>query len=42
MSEPAILTTPAIARVRRGRTCLDLADEYEAYNYEVGIKVSKQ
>ena len=29
---------PAIARVWRGRTRRDRADEYEAYNYEAGIK----
>jgi heme-degrading monooxygenase HmoA len=29
---------PAIARVWRGRTTRERADEYEAYNYEVGIK----
>jgi heme-degrading monooxygenase HmoA len=27
-----------IARVWRGRTRADIADEYEAYNYEVGIR----
>lgn len=29
---------PAIARIWRGRTRRDRADEYEAYNYESGIK----
>ncbi len=29
---------PTIARIWRGRTRPDVADEYEAYNYEVGIK----
>ncbi len=29
---------PAIARIWRGRTRRDRADEYEAYLYEVGIK----
>lgn len=29
---------PRIARIWRGRTRADRADEYEAYNYEVGIK----
>lgn len=29
---------PTIARVWRGRTRRERADEYEAYNYEVGIK----
>jgi len=29
---------PTIARIWRGRTRRDRADEYEAYNYEAGIK----
>ena len=29
---------PTIARIWRGRTRPEVADEYEAYNYEVGIK----
>ena len=29
---------PTIARIWRGRTRRDRADEYEAYNYEVGIR----
>lgn len=29
---------PRIARIWRGRTVRARADEYEAYNYEVGIK----
>ncbi len=29
---------PAIARIWRGRTSRNRADEYEAYNYEAGIK----
>jgi heme-degrading monooxygenase HmoA len=29
---------PTIARVWRGRTRPEVADEYEAYNYEVGIR----
>ena len=29
---------PTIARVWRGRTRRERADEYEAYNYEAGIK----
>ncbi len=29
---------PTIARIWRGRTRPDVADEYEAYNYEAGIK----
>jgi heme-degrading monooxygenase HmoA len=40
--EPAMSTAipkrPTIARIWRGRTRRDRADEYEAYNYEVGIK----
>lgn len=31
-------TKPNIARIWRGRTKPERADEYEAYNYEVGIK----
>jgi hypothetical protein len=31
-------TRPTIARVWRGRTRREVADEYEAYNYEVGIR----
>jgi heme-degrading monooxygenase HmoA len=29
---------PSIARIWRGRTRRDVADEYEAYNYEAGIR----
>ena len=29
---------PTIARIWRGRTRRDQADDYEAYNYEVGIR----
>ena len=29
---------PAVVRIWRGRTRRERADEYEAYNYEVGIK----
>jgi hypothetical protein len=29
---------PRIARIWRGRTRRERADEYEAYNYEAGIK----
>jgi heme-degrading monooxygenase HmoA len=29
---------PTIARIWRGRTRREVADEYEAYSYEVGIK----
>jgi heme-degrading monooxygenase HmoA len=32
------MTKPTIARIWRGRTKRAVADEYEAYNYEVGIK----
>ncbi len=32
------MTQPTIARIWRGRTRPEVADEYEAYNYEVGIK----
>ena len=35
---PSNLKRPAIVRIWRGRTPRDHADEYEAYNYEVGIK----
>ena len=30
--------TPRVARIWRGRTRPERADEYEAYNYETGIK----
>ena len=30
--------TPTIARIWRGRTRPERADEYETYNYEAGIK----
>jgi hypothetical protein len=33
---------PTIARIWRGRTRRERADEYEAYNYEVGIEPLKQ
>jgi heme-degrading monooxygenase HmoA len=36
MNAPA--KRPAIARIWRGRTTRERADEYEAYNYEAGIK----
>jgi hypothetical protein len=29
---------PTIVRIWRGRTPRERADEYEAYNYEIGIK----
>jgi len=32
------MTKPQIARVWRGRTSTAVADAYEAYNYEAGIK----
>ena len=32
------LRRPTIVRIWRGRTTRDRADEYEAYNYEAGIK----
>jgi hypothetical protein len=32
------LKHPTIVRIWRGRTRRDRADEYEAYNYEAGIK----
>jgi hypothetical protein len=32
------LKQPTIARIWRGRTRRDRADEYEAYNYDVGIR----
>jgi hypothetical protein len=35
---PAEAGPPPIARIWRGRTRRERADEYEAYNYEVGIK----
>ena len=37
---PKIMTAsrPGIARIWRGRTTRARADEYEAYNYEAGIK----
>jgi heme-degrading monooxygenase HmoA len=38
MGEKSVEKRPAIARIWRGRTSRKLADEYEAYNYEVGIK----
>lgn len=37
MSE-ATTHRPTIARIWRGRTTRERADEYEAYNYETGIK----
>jgi heme-degrading monooxygenase HmoA len=38
MSDRSVAKQPAIARIWRGRTRPERADEYEVYNYEVGIK----
>lgn len=38
MEFPPLSNLPAFARIWRGRTSRANADEYEAYNYEVGIK----
>lgn len=38
MAEKAPTKRPAIARIWRGRTRPERADEYEAYNYEAGVK----
>jgi heme-degrading monooxygenase HmoA len=38
MSESSSAKQPSVARIWRGRTRRERADEYEAYNYEVGIK----
>jgi heme-degrading monooxygenase HmoA len=38
MSNTTDRVTPTIARIWRGRTTLDLADAYEAYNYEAGVR----
>jgi heme-degrading monooxygenase HmoA len=38
MMNTSTLKQPAIVRIWRGRTSRDRADEYEAYNYEAGIK----
>ena len=35
---PGQTSRPVIARIWRGRTRREVADEYEAYNYQVGIK----
>jgi heme-degrading monooxygenase HmoA len=37
MNKPAV-KQPIIVRIWRGRTPRERADEYEAYNYEAGIK----
>lgn len=38
MSGLNVSKSPAIARIWRGRTRAERADEYEIYNYEAGIK----
>jgi heme-degrading monooxygenase HmoA len=38
MDQPRATPKPAIARIWRGRTTPDRADEYEAYNFEAGIR----
>jgi heme-degrading monooxygenase HmoA len=38
MMNTSNLKQPAIVRIWRGRTSRERADEYERYNYEVGIK----
>lgn len=38
MAEKTSIKRPTIARIWRGRTRLERADEYEAYNYDVGVK----
>lgn len=38
MSTPRVSAEPRIARIWRGRTRRDKADEYAAYNYEHGFK----
>lgn len=38
MSNKDRASQPSIVRIWRGRTKPERADEYEAYNYEVGIK----
>src|ERR687891_1102966 len=38
MMSDLALKQPAIARIWRGRTSRERADEYESYNYEAGIK----
>ena len=36
--DDAVPTGSIIARIWRGRTAIERADEYEAYNYEAGIR----
>ncbi len=38
MTTDAGMAKPTIARIWRGQTTRERADEYEAYNYEAGIK----
>jgi len=38
MSSEASSKRPTIARIWRGRTRRELADEYEAYNFEAGVR----
>ena len=38
MTDPTQTKRPTIARIWRGRTRRERADEYQAYNFEVGIK----
>lgn len=38
MSSPQVSAAPKIARIWRGRTRPEKADEYAAYNYEHGFK----
>jgi heme-degrading monooxygenase HmoA len=38
MNDNGVAKRPAIARIWRGRVRAERADEYEAYNYEAGIK----
>jgi heme-degrading monooxygenase HmoA len=38
MAEKTSTKRPAIARIWRGRTRPERADEYEAYNYEAGVR----
>jgi heme-degrading monooxygenase HmoA len=38
MAEKTSTKRPAIARIWRGRTRPERADEYETYNYEAGVK----
>jgi len=42
LEAPLMTNRPGIARIWRGRTTRDRADEYEKYNYEVGINRSSR